>query len=62
MTLVAERAGAGGSPDAGAVVPPRPDWRMAGLAGLLLLGGAAYVSGTVSGRFAALPPSRPPTS
>jgi uncharacterized membrane protein YedE/YeeE len=27
---------------------------MAGLAGLLLLGGAAYVSGTVSGRFAAL--------
>ena len=31
-----------------------PDWRVVALAGLLLVGGAAYVSGAVSGRYGAL--------
>ncbi len=50
----------------GAPVPGRPDWRVPGpdarvldwrvvaAAGLLLVGGAAYVNGAVSGRYAAL--------
>ncbi len=48
----------------GAAVPGRPDrrvpdwrvpdWRVVASAGLLLVGGAAYVSGTVSGRYGAL--------
>ncbi len=43
----------------GAAVPGRPDWRVpdwrvVASAGLLLVGGAAYVNGAVSGRYAAL--------
>ena len=38
-----------GGPD-----PRVPDWRVVASAGLLLVGGAAYVSGAVSGRYGAL--------
>ncbi len=56
MTLAAERAAqaAGSAARASGRLAPRPHWRMVALAGVLLAGGAAYVSGAVSGRFAAL--------
>ena len=43
-----------GIPDAGAAAPPRPNWRVAALAGVLLVGGAAFINGAAAGRFAAL--------
>ena len=54
MTLAAEGMKANGPSDAAAADLPRPDWRIVGLALALLIGGAAYVNGAVSGRYAAL--------